>query len=126
MRILIDVNLSRTWKEPLVAAGHDAIHWEDVGAADADDADIMQFADAGEYIILTNDLDFAMMLALSMMRRPSVVQLRSGSLRPGLLRQQVITALRQAEAALTSGALVTVMPRRLRISILPLRSNPKS
>lgn len=126
MRILIDVNLSRSWKEPLASAGHDVVHWQDVGAADADDKEIIRHAEQHGFAILTNDLDFAMLLASSGKARPSVIQLRSGSLRPNQLKQHVIAALQQSEVALAAGALLTIMPQRMRISILPLRREPKT
>lgn len=123
MKILVDVNLARSWKEILVDAGHEAVHWEEVGSDEADDAEIMRFADQHGYAILTNDLDFAQMLAQSDMKKPSVIQLRSGTLRPDRLKGIVIAALRQAGDALAKGAVVTVMPKGARIRILPLRTN---
>jgi predicted nuclease of predicted toxin-antitoxin system len=124
VRILIDVNLSRTWKTPFAAAGHDAVHWEDIGPDDAPDEDIMRYADDNDLVILTNDLDFAKMLALSSMKRPSVIQIRSGSLRPSLLQKQVLAAVKQEAAALEMGAIVTVRPQSSKASVLPLRPNP--
>lgn len=121
MKILIDVNLSRTWKLPLSDAGHDVVHWEDVGSDDAADSEILAFADKELRIILTGDLDFASMLAISQMNRPSVVQIRSGSLRPANLIAQVVESLEKAEEALELGAVVTVMPKHSKIAILPLR-----
>ncbi len=121
MKILIDVNLSRTWKLHLIKAGHDVIHWEDVGPDNADDSEIMAFADRELRTILTGDLDFASMLAIAQMNRPSVVQIRSGSLRPAKLIAQVVEALEKAKEALELGAVVTVMPKHSKIAILPLR-----
>lgn len=121
MKILIDVNLSRTWKVPLQEAGHDVLHWEDVGPDNADDSEIMAFADKELRVILTGDLDFASMLAMSQMTRPSVVQIRSGSLRPTGLLAQVVEAFEKAKEPLEIGAVVTVMPKHSKIAILPLR-----
>lgn len=123
MKLLIDVNLARSWTKVLVEAGHEAVHWEDVGSDEAEDAEIMRFADEYGYTILTNDLDFAQMLAQSGMKKPSVVQLRSGTLRPSHLENIVVEALQQAASALSGGAVVSIMPKGARIHILPLRKN---
>jgi predicted nuclease of predicted toxin-antitoxin system len=119
MRVLIDVNLSRNWVAPLAEAGHEALHWLDAGPADASDEAIMRWADEKGYAILTNDKDFARMLALSQRRSPSVIQIRSGTLRPRHLKDRLIHALELSEKALTSGALVTVDASQTRLHILP-------
>jgi predicted nuclease of predicted toxin-antitoxin system len=37
LKILLDMNLSPDWVQVLVHAGHDAVHWADVGPANAPD-----------------------------------------------------------------------------------------
>ncbi|MFP4087231.1 MAG: DUF5615 family PIN-like protein [Desulfobacteraceae bacterium] len=41
MKIVIDMNLSPHWVQLLVKAGHEAVHWSEVGAPNASDRDIM-------------------------------------------------------------------------------------
>ena len=59
MKLLVDMNLSPRWIPFLLDAGCEAVHWSTVGKADATDSEIMTFAAANDYIVLTNDLDFA-------------------------------------------------------------------
>jgi predicted nuclease of predicted toxin-antitoxin system len=59
VRILIDMNLSPKWVEALQAAGHESRHWGGVGAGNAEDNELMRWAAANGYIVLTNDLDFS-------------------------------------------------------------------
>ena len=121
MRLLLDMNLSPLWLETLRVAGFDAVHWSSMGRADAADEEIMQFAYANNMVVLTQDLDFGILLASTGADRPSVVQLRSDDVLPERIGRRVVEALQQIEAELLAGALVTLDPKRTRVRILPVR-----
>lgn len=123
MKLLIDMNLSPKWTGFLVSSGFDATHWSGVGAANAPDSEIMGFARAGGYVVLTSDLDFGTILAVTHGDKPSVVQLRSDTLTHESIGKQVVNALRQLKIDLERGALVTVEPERTRLRILPLQTD---
>lgn len=78
MKLLVDMNLSPRWISFLSDAGWEATHWSKVGKADASDSEIMTFAAGNDYVVLTNDLDFAAILAASRDKKPSVAQIRAG------------------------------------------------
>jgi predicted nuclease of predicted toxin-antitoxin system len=120
MRLLIDMNLSPKWVGFLADHGFEAVHWSAVGLANASDPELMAFATAGNYVILTHDLDFGAILAATGGAGPSVVQIRAEDLAIEAIGAEIVTALRQAEDALASGALVTVDPKRARITLLPI------
>lgn len=120
MRLLIDMNLSPGWARFLSGEGHDAEHWSQLGPANADDAELMRFAVRHAYVIPTADLDFGGMLAASGGLGPSVVQIRADDLSPTAIGSAVVAALRQAAGELATGALVTVDPRRARMTLLPI------
>lgn len=63
MKILVDINLSPLWIPFLTGEGFTAIHWSQVGKATAADAEILDYAAAGSFVILTHDLDFGTLLA---------------------------------------------------------------
>ena len=123
MKLLIDMNLSPRWVERLNAAGVVAHHWSTVGRVDAPDIEIMAYAAAHDYIVLTHDLDFSAVLAATQGTKPSVVQIRSDNLSPAAIGEPLIAALRQMAADLATGALVTVDPGRTRLHVLPLRTD---
>ena len=102
-------------------AGIEAVHWSRVGHEDALDTIIMAYAGENDYVVLTHDLDFSAILAATQGKKPSVVQIRAESLRPESIGPQLIAAIRQMEAELDAGALVTVEPYRTRVRLLPLR-----
>jgi predicted nuclease of predicted toxin-antitoxin system len=123
MKILIDMNLSPNWAGFLKGAGVEALHWSEVGLAYAPDSALMSWAAEHGFIVLTNDLDFGIALAMANTEKPSVVQIRGDDLRPASIGNQVMLALRQLQAELEEGALVTIDPKRTRLRLLPLRKN---
>jgi predicted nuclease of predicted toxin-antitoxin system len=50
-----------------------------------------------------------------------VVQLRADDVSPDAIGRRVLQALRQMEAELQEGALVTIDPNRTRLRVLPLQ-----
>ncbi len=121
MKILVDMNLSPRWVALLVEAGWQARHWSEVGHANASDKEILTYAAANDYVVLTHDLDFGAILAISHGRKPSVVQIRSMDVSAERMAAQTIAALRHLQAELEAGALLTIEAERTRLRILPLR-----
>ena len=121
MRLLVDMNLSPRWVKLLADAGIEAAHWSALGAANAPDTEIMAFAKANGYVVLTHDLDFGAILAATHGEKPSVAQIRAEDVSPDLIGGPVIDALRQMAAELDEGALLTIDPNRARLRLLPLQ-----
>jgi predicted nuclease of predicted toxin-antitoxin system len=121
MRLLVDMNLSPRWVTTFEQAGLEAVHWSMLGLADASDKAIMAYARTEHYVVLTHDLDFGTILAASGGDKPSVIQIRADDVRPDAIGRQVIAAVRQMQAELLSGALLSVDPVRFRLRLLPLR-----
>ncbi len=115
------MNLSHRWVGVLAAAGIEARHWSTIGEPTATDETIMAFARAESWIVLTNDLDFGLLLAASLDDGPSVVQLRARHTNPDIHAQAILRAVRWAAVQLERGALLTVDPGRMRVRLLPLR-----
>jgi predicted nuclease of predicted toxin-antitoxin system len=122
MKLLIDMNLTPRWVGVFVDADFEAAHWSMLGRAYAPDIEIMEWAAANGYIVFTNDLDFGAILAMTNAARPSVVQIRGGDLSPEIVGGHVMEALRQMEAELMEGALVTIDPLKTRARVLPFRA----
>jgi predicted nuclease of predicted toxin-antitoxin system len=122
MKLLVDMNLSPRWVEVLTAANIESAHWSRLGAGNAPDAEIMAYARAHNYVVLTHDLDFGAILAATHGDKPSVVQIRSGELNPEAIGHFVITALTQMADELEAGALLTLDPGKSRLRVLPLQT----
>lgn len=112
---------SPRWTWFLDEAGIEAAHWSALGAVDAPDAAVMAFAKLHDRVVLTHDLDFGAILAATQRAKPSVVQIRSGDVRPEAAGPAVVAAVRQMAGDLERGALLTVAPDRMRIRLLPLQ-----
>ena len=122
MRVLVDMNLTPRWVQSLGDAGHEALHWSAVGDPTATDAEICAFARREGYVILTNDLDFAQILAHTRESGPSVVLLRGEPLITEVRGVALLEALHDCESDLVQGAVVSLDwsgPPRARI--LPLK-----
>jgi len=104
----------------LLDAGIEAAHWSTLGVKNAPDSEIMAYASANNYVVLTHDLDFSAILATTHGEKPSVVQIRAEDVSPDVIGLQVIAALRQMATELENGALLTVDPNRTRMRLLPL------
>ena len=120
MKVLVDMNLSPRWVGLLNGLGMQAAHWSTVGKIDVPDTEIMAYAAANDYVVLTHDLDFSAILAATHGEKPSVVQIRAEDVNPDTIGTQVAAALRQMESELREGALLTVDPTRTRLRLLPL------
>jgi predicted nuclease of predicted toxin-antitoxin system len=126
MKFLIDMNLRPYWVEYLVDSGFEAVHWSSLGGNAASDTEILAHAQAGGYVILTCDLDFALLLGLMGASKPRVVQIRAKGAHPEIIGEMVIRALRQTERDLQEGALLTIEPKRARLRLLPFHWLPHS
>jgi predicted nuclease of predicted toxin-antitoxin system len=120
MKLLIDVNLSPEWCEVLRHHGHEATYWGKVGAYNAPDDEILNYAAANGYVLFTNDLDFGSILFRTKGKTPSVIQIRGGWLLPENAAPYLLTALEQFEEQLTRGALLVLSEDRSRVRLLPI------
>ena len=80
----------------------------------------MAWARAHGAVVLTHDLDFGTLLALTHAAGPSVLQVRATDVSPGHLGALVVATLTQLADLLTAGALVTVDEHRSRARVLPI------
>ena len=121
MKILLDMNLTPAWCDILAAAGHEAEHWSHLGPPDATDADILDFARQGGWVVVTQDLDFGSLLALRGHDLPSVIQVRAHATLPGDIGRQLLDTISASSVYLEAGALITLTPADFRLSVLPIR-----
>ncbi len=121
MKVLVDMNLSPDWTRFLGDAGFEATHWSKVGPTTAPDDELIRWAAENDHIVLTNDLDFGAILAVTRGTKPSVIQVRGDLLSPHEIGNAVVRAIRQARQELIDGALISVDVSSARLRILPLR-----
>lgn len=125
MKLLIDMNLLLRWGAGSTCWLTQALMQLTglvLGAYNASDNEIMAYAKANDYIVLTHDLDFSTILAATHDEKSSLVQIRADDVNPDVIGRQVITALQQMSTELADGALLTVDTSRTRVRLLPLRT----
>lgn len=121
MKLLADVHISPRTVEFLRSLGHDVIRVPEVLPASASDAAIIQHARQHDQVILTQDLDFSALVALSGATRPSILSLRLASARIEHVNEVLQRVLADLGPTLRAGAIVSVEEHRIRIRDLPIR-----
>ena len=124
MKILLDMNLPPRWVGFLVGEGFDSVHWSTVGAPGAPDAEIMGWARRLGYVVITHDLDFGVLLALTRASGPSVLQVRVSLPLPEVAGRDVVRVLRLRAEDFEKGCLATIDASKARVRILPIDPGP--
>lgn len=78
MKFLIDMPLSPALAIWLQNQGHDAIHALQVGLSRSSDKEILMRARIEQRVVITADLDYPRLLALSQAKEPGLILFRGG------------------------------------------------
>jgi predicted nuclease of predicted toxin-antitoxin system len=119
MRFLLDMGLARSTAQYLRACGHNAVHLREQALQRLPDTEIVAKAVAEDRIVLTHDLDFGRIVALSQARAPSVVTFRLDDMRAGEVNRQLDEIIARFAADLERGALISVSDQGIRVRHLP-------
>jgi len=120
MKILIDMNLSPQWADTLSKHGHKCVHWSEIGEPTDPDTQILEWASNNNYVVLTHDLDFGAILAITRAKAPSVIQLRTVDILPPNLEKILVKAFNEFSSILEAGALIVIDESGTRAKILPI------
>ena len=122
MRFLADMGVDVRVIEWLRGQGHDALHLSEQGLQHLADDEIFRKAEAEGRCVLTFDLDFGEVAALTGGSKASVVLLRLGN--PGWRRvvERLSTVFAESADAIAKGAVISVEETRHRIRYLPIGS----
>ena len=120
MKFLADMGISLRTVEWLRQLGHDVVHLRDKGLQKLPDDEILNLAGIEQRIILTIDLDFAQLLAISKQALPSVILFRLGNENYDEINQRLIEVLNNCQQDLETGAIVSVNNETFRVKKLPI------
>ena len=120
MRILADIHIRPATVQHLNSLGHEVIRSSDILPEEAPDLEIIERAVASNRVILTEDLDFSDIIALSGATRPSLITLRLTDASAGNVNRIIAAALPALEGLVAAGILATVEDERVRIRELPV------
>lgn len=121
IRLLADMNISPQTATFLQQQGWDIVRVSEVLPATASDERILEFARREERVVVTQDLDFSTLLALSGYNQPSLITLRLLASDPDTVNQKLIEVLPGIEQELEEGCAVTIEDTAVRIRRLPIR-----
>lgn len=120
MKLLADMHISPATVRALRAAGFDVVRVDEVLSPSASDKEIVELGAAQGRTVLTQDLDFSAIVAISGRRSPSVISLRLSSSRVAIVNAVLLGILPLLEAAAEAGAIISVEDDRYRIRDLPV------
>jgi len=120
MKLLFDMNLSPKLADSLMARGIESVHWFRIGAPEAVDNEIIAYALANDYVIVTCDLDFSVIMSISHGIKPSVVQIRVQGIQMDRVVDLIILAIQQYTNEIEVGAVLTIDAKKARMRLLPL------
>jgi len=119
MRFLADMGVSIRVVEWLRNNGHDAKHLREEGLHRMPNGEIFEKAIDENRIIITFDLDFGEIVALSKGKKASVLLFRLHTTRTSHLIRRLSSVLKDTTSALKEGAVVVVEESRHRVRYLP-------
>jgi predicted nuclease of predicted toxin-antitoxin system len=121
IRLLANVHISPKTVADLQKQGYEIMRSSEFLPANAPDINILEFARTENWVVLTQDLDFSMLVALSRYSQPSLITLRLSSAKPDTVTQKLLDVLPQIEEALQEGSAITIQDESIRIRKLPVR-----
>ncbi len=121
MKFLLDMPVSPQLVKTLQQHGHSGVHVQDIGMATAKDSEIVARARHESRIIVTADLDFGQLLAMSNAEGPGVILFRGGNYSESEMRSLLERVLDNVASEILPTAICVVDKNRVRVTRLPLR-----
>ena len=105
--------------------GYGAVRLHEEGLDCLPDSDILAKARREECVVLTHDLGFGELIAISDAQLPSVITFRLRDMRPNNVNRHLRAIVRQHQEVLESGAVITVTEGRIRVRRLPIERDAR-
>jgi predicted nuclease of predicted toxin-antitoxin system len=120
VKFLIDMPLPPALAVWLQSQGHDAVHALNLGLDRAPDTEIIERAMTDKRTIITADLDYLRLLALSHATGPSLVLFRGADWAENAVIERMNDLLRSLSAEEIEQSILVVDPDRIRRRRLPI------
>jgi len=121
VRLLADMGVSLKVVDWLRAEGHDCVHLRDEALQCLPNGEVFTKAIGEDRIVLTFDLDFGELAAMSSGRAASVIVFRLRNARADHVIERLSVALEHEAVPLRQGAVVLIEETRIRVRELPIR-----
>ena len=120
MKFLVDMPLSPAIARWLGANSHDAVHAADLGLHSATDDQIVARAAQEGRVVVTADLDYPRLLAVSNAVGPGLILFRSGSWTESEIRGRLHALLTELSETEIAQSIVVIERDRVRRRSLPI------
>jgi len=120
VKFLVDMPLSPRLVEWLNEQGHPSMHAVEAGLAQASDEHVLEYARSQGQIIITADLDYPRLLALTGEATPGIILFRGGDYSEREVRERLRTTFKAISSEVFASSVVVIEKTRVRRRPLPL------
>lgn len=120
MKFLVDMPLSPALAHWLVLQGHDALHAYSMGLGRAADDAILERAVEEQRVIITADLDYPRLLALTEAKEPGLILFRGGNYSEQEALERLARVLAIVPTKELYDSIIVIEKNRIRRRRLPL------
>jgi len=124
MRFLLDMPVSFLLLDVLQAHGHEGVHAHEIGKDRAPDDELLEIARREGRVIVTADLDFPRLMALSLAEGPGLILFRGGNYSDQEMCELLARVLRRVPAETLEKSVCVVDRKRIRVTRLPFGRKP--
>lgn len=124
MKFLLDMPVSASLLQVLLAQGHEGVHAHQIGKDRASDEELLEIARRESRTIVTADLDFPRLLSLSAAEGPGLILFRGGNYSDNEMCELLARVLRRVPPETLGRSICVVDKKRLRVTRLPLEHKP--
>ena len=118
---LANMNISPLTVEQLRNFGWNIVRIPEVMNKGSKDIDILNYAQTHNKVLITQDLDFSMLLAVKGYSKPSLINLRLENAKPDFVTERIISVVSSMEKELGEGVVITVDETSVRYRNLPIK-----
>lgn len=120
MKFLLDMPVSASLLNTIRLYGHEGVHAHQIGKACAPDEELLELARQEERVIVTADLDFPRLLALSFAAGPGIILFRGGNYSDEEMRDLLDRVFKEVPHKNLEDSICVVDRKRIRITQLPI------
>ena len=120
MKFLLDMPVSPLLLHMLQSYGHEGVHAYQIGKDRASDSELLEIARRESRIVITADLDFTRLLALSLAEGPGLVLFRGGNYSDSEMCNLLERLLKTVRPEVMERSVCVVDKSRIRITHLPI------
>jgi len=124
MKFLRDMPVSLLLLDVLQAHGHEGVHAHQIGKERASDDELLEIARRESRVIITADLDFPRLMALSLAQGPGLILFRGGNYSDSEMCALLTRVLEKVRSDVLEESVCVVDKRRVRVTRLPFERKP--